>query len=74
MNTIKDTQQTPWSLEMILKALRIHSWPKHYGMQCTLQTLHIHGKDTRIHFVIYILSSKKIVMMKDANNSSVRSS
>lgn len=44
MNTTRDTQWAPWTLEVIMEVLHIHAWPKHYGMHCTLQSLHIQQK------------------------------
>ena len=68
----KDIQWTPKTFETIMEALHIHAWPKHCGMDCTPQSLHIHNKDNGIDSVIYILSSKKITVMKDVNNSGVK--
>lgn len=57
-----------------MKALHIHAWPKHYGVHCIPQSLHIHGKDIGINSIIYIISSKNIAMVRDTSNFNAKSS
>jgi hypothetical protein len=47
--------------------------PRHCDIHYTPQSFHIHNKKFGVNFVIYILCTKKIAMMRDINYSNVRS-